>query len=181
MDHNHLVRTLLDPRRALQHLDIGPRVTRIMNAGRMTKWEGLAHTKKEIDFLKVAENYGLKHGFSIPLTGANGGAYMLSLAGHEKTTDDQMKVGMIVAHLAQAKFIDTVDVMQPASVNDLVLNDKQKQILCAVAEGWTSNEVADQLGMMRDGVNYHLREAKKALGTHNLPHTVATALRRKLI
>ncbi|WP_394708656.1 helix-turn-helix transcriptional regulator [uncultured Cohaesibacter sp.] len=50
-----------------------------------------------------------------------------------------------------------------------------------MAEGWTSNEVADQLGMTRDGVNYHLREAKKALGTHNLTHTVATALRRKLI
>ncbi|WP_321338767.1 autoinducer binding domain-containing protein [uncultured Cohaesibacter sp.] len=101
-----------------------------MSASRMTKWEDLARTKKEIDFLKVAENCGLKHGFSIPRTGPNGGAYVLSLAGYEKTTDDQMKEGMIADTLLKPDLLaQSIACSLPASTILSLMTNKSRSFV----------------------------------------------------
>lgn len=160
--------------------EIDPVVTNIMNAGRITLWSNLARTKQEKDFISLASDHGLKHGLSVPLVGPNGGAYVFSFASLDDIRATQARECLMLAQLAHARLLETVDAMAPGG-DGSALTDQQKVILKALADGETIGAVAGNLGMTKDGINYHLKAIRRALGTKNLPHSVAVAVRQDII
>lgn len=49
-------------------------------------------------------------------------------------------------------------------VGDDPLSYRQREILAAVARGWTTKEIALDLGITPTSVNTHIRRARKSLG-----------------
>ncbi len=61
------------------------------------------------------------------------------------------------------------------------LTPREKQVISLSAEGLTSQDIADQLGLSARTVNQHVDNVAAKLGTKNRTHTVAEAIRLGLI
>lgn len=61
------------------------------------------------------------------------------------------------------------------------LTPREKQVISLSAEGLTSQEIAEQLGLSARTVNQHVDNVAAKLGTKNRTHTVAEAIRLGLI
>jgi DNA-binding CsgD family transcriptional regulator len=64
---------------------------------------------------------------------------------------------------------------------DISLTPREKQVLQLSAEGLTSSEIAEKLGMSARTVNQHVDNVADKLGTRNRAHTVAEIIRRGLL
>lgn len=61
------------------------------------------------------------------------------------------------------------------------LTPREKQVISLTAEGLTSQDIADKLGLSARTVNQHVDNVAVKLGTKNRTHTVAEAIRLGLI
>lgn len=61
------------------------------------------------------------------------------------------------------------------------LTPREKEVIALSADGLTSQDIADQLGVAPRTVNQHVDNVARKLGTNNRAHTVAEAIRRGLI
>ena len=61
------------------------------------------------------------------------------------------------------------------------LTPREREVVGLSAQGMTSQEVADELGMSARTVNQHVDNVALKLGTRNRAHTVAEAIRRELL
>jgi DNA-binding CsgD family transcriptional regulator len=64
---------------------------------------------------------------------------------------------------------------------DVALTPREKQVMQLSAEGLTSSEIAEKLGMSARTVNQHVDNVADKLGTRNRAHTVAEIVRRGLL
>jgi DNA-binding CsgD family transcriptional regulator len=65
--------------------------------------------------------------------------------------------------------------------NGPTLTRRQREVLRLVADGYTTPEIAKELGISPNTVRNHEQNALRALDIHHLPGAVAIALRRRLI
>lgn len=80
--------------------------------------------------------------------------------------------------LATKPFIDpAADVGSPASK----ITPRQRQILQHFANGMPADAVAEHLGLSRQTVSTHAKQALRRLGAKDRPHAIAIALRDALI
>jgi DNA-binding CsgD family transcriptional regulator len=61
------------------------------------------------------------------------------------------------------------------------ISDQQRRVLAAASVGLTTVQTALALGVAVDTVMQHRKQANLRLGTSNITHAVASALRRGLI
>lgn len=61
------------------------------------------------------------------------------------------------------------------------LTPREKEVITLSADGFTSDEVAERLGMAARTVNQHVDNVARKLGTKNRTHTVAEAIRRNML
>ena len=61
------------------------------------------------------------------------------------------------------------------------LTPREREVVGLSAQGMTSQEVAEELGMSARTVNQHVDNVALKLGTRNRAHTVAEAIRRELL
>ena len=61
------------------------------------------------------------------------------------------------------------------------LTPREREVVGLSAQGMTSQEVADELGMSARTVNQHVDNVALKLGTRNRAHTVGEAIRRELL
>ena len=61
------------------------------------------------------------------------------------------------------------------------LTPREREVVSLSAQGLTSQEVAEQLGMSARTVNQHVDNVALKLGTRNRAHTVAESIRRELL
>jgi DNA-binding CsgD family transcriptional regulator len=65
--------------------------------------------------------------------------------------------------------------------DEITLTPREREVMRLSAEGLTSAEIADRLGMSPRTANQHVDNVADKLGTRNRAHTVAEILRRGLI
>ena len=65
--------------------------------------------------------------------------------------------------------------------SDIALTPREKQVMQLSADGLTSVEIAEKLGMSPRTVNQHVDNVADKLGTRNRAHTVAEIVRRGLL
>ena len=58
---------------------------------------------------------------------------------------------------------------------------RQEQVLALVAEGFTDQEIAAELGVKMETVKSHMKNLRAALGARNRAHAVAIGMREGLI
>jgi DNA-binding CsgD family transcriptional regulator len=63
----------------------------------------------------------------------------------------------------------------------IALTPREKEVMRLSADGLTSNEIAEQLGMSARTANQHIDNVADKLGTRNRAHTVAEIVRRGLL
>jgi DNA-binding CsgD family transcriptional regulator len=61
------------------------------------------------------------------------------------------------------------------------LTPREKEVVTLSADGLTSDEIAERLGMSARTVNQHVDNVARKLGTRNRAHTVAEAIRRSML
>lgn len=61
------------------------------------------------------------------------------------------------------------------------LTPREKEVITLSAEGHTSEDIAERLGMAARTVNQHVDNVARKLGTKNRTHTVAEAIRRNML
>jgi DNA-binding CsgD family transcriptional regulator len=61
------------------------------------------------------------------------------------------------------------------------LTPREKEVIALSAEGLTSTEISERLGMAARTVNQHVDNVATKLGTKNRAHTVAEAIRHRML
>lgn len=61
------------------------------------------------------------------------------------------------------------------------LTPREKEVIALSAEGFTSEDIGERLGMAPRTVNQHVDNVARKLGTKNRTHTVAEVIRRELL
>jgi DNA-binding CsgD family transcriptional regulator len=61
------------------------------------------------------------------------------------------------------------------------LTPREREVMRLSADGMTSAQIADQLGMSARTANQHIDNVADKLGTRNRAHTVAEVVRRNLL
>lgn len=109
--------------------------------------------------------------------GAHG--YLLKQAGVEEIVQAIRCVYQGGVYLQPAIQATVVDGLQRGAVKQL--SEQQVRIIGLLADGVTTREIGDALGLSEHRVKQHIRTILELLGAHDRTHAVALALRAGLI
>jgi len=132
-------------------------------------------------FIKEAEDYNLRRGYSIGQTNlARTEGNLFSIAGNSIEQCDRTELilrhSLPHLHLALSRFF--VNKSTPAPI---LLTTREKEILSWVKEGKSSWDISIILNISEDTVNFHLKNVYRKLDAISRPHAVAVALEKGLI
>lgn len=151
------------------------------------QWHDLVITQSSISerFMNEAGEFGLKAGITMPVHSPHGELGILSFAlncsskaAREVTQHALPYVHLLAGHLHEA----VRRVSGLANVDGkLQLTAREQECLRWVADGKTSWEIAQIIGMSERTVNFHLNNAMFKLDVSNRQHAVAKAALQGLI
>lgn len=133
-------------------------------------------------FWEEARSFGLRYGWAQSIRDASGTVGMLTLARSDEPLSDaelQDKVPRLVwlsqlAHLSISPHLTN----QLVPESRMLLTSREKSVLGWTAEGKTSGEVSDILGISERSVNFHICNAMRKL---NAPNKIAATVRAALL
>jgi DNA-binding CsgD family transcriptional regulator len=152
------------------------------------KWDDIPKKvqllKKQVQCLALGTEAGLNNGISIPLRGLNHQMAGISLATSEKKDACHPDTDLITAYcnhfyMAYGRLLrKTADHSRPVNI---VLTERERDILSQAALGKSDNEIASILCLSRHTVNSHFRKIYEKIGLNNRILVVVTAIRTGLI
>lgn len=131
--------------------------------------------------MRDASKYGLRNGLSVPVHGRHGDSAIMNFSMNRddrKTTNDINKARpdlyLLSAYIHEAA-------MRILDGKDLILHEKdvtsrEKECLLWVAEGETTWDIANRLGITESTVIFHLQNVMKKLGAANRQQAIAKAV-----
>lgn len=130
---------------------------------------------------RYARKFGIRHGFSIPIHGPNGGLGIVSLASDMPREDFRRLVDIHQGdiHLMTAMFHERVHQLVPvrrAQEAACHLSPREAECIRWTAQGKTAWEIAQICDISQNTVNFHLKNSMAKLGVHSKTHAVAKAL-----
>ncbi|MDP2002039.1 MAG: autoinducer binding domain-containing protein [Desulfurivibrionaceae bacterium] len=161
---------------------IDPVVLAVMESCSVLHWTDIyKRFPPEKKFLRLAGDFGLKHGYSCLMRGRTGHSWsIISIAGDfKKHTDIVNYVLARVAphfHLALSELKSTGEATKLQS-----LTKKEKEVLCWLHQGKTSWEISIILKVSEATVNFHVKNIKTKLNAVNRSQAVATSIHCKLV
>ena len=133
---------------------------------------------EEVGFMKLAGNFGLGEGFSFPTHAPNGGFGMISLAMEPGAAmeDDQYQETLELLQKLIPTILNVARRIQKEKVSGFKdLTAREKEALVWTAEGKSSWEIAQILGISERTVNFHISQASMKLNANNRVQAVSTA------
>lgn len=123
----------------------------------------------------VLTSFGISDGITHALDAGAGGALM-------KTADDALIISAIRTVAAGRPFLSP-EVMRLIRETPPVpvLSPRQRDVLKSMTLGLTNKEIANQLGIRKDGVEDHINVIFQKLGASNRAEAVAIAMRKQLL
>lgn len=172
------------------YLNIDPTVAHCMDEVLPLTWDQLAEKEasdKTISaFMEQARTFGLVSGVTLPIHGSAGEVGMLSLCGSESVDAAREHIREVLpdihllavyVHQGVCGLADTG--LLPFSRQQLT--QREKECLLWAAEGKTSWETAQILGISERTVIFHLQNVSEKLGVSNRQQAVARAISQRLI
>jgi DNA-binding CsgD family transcriptional regulator len=137
-------------------------------------------------FMADAHDFGLKSGVSFPVHGANGESAILSLA---SALDNQQASAQLLEAMPAASLlagyvheaVRRVFLAGDIRLGRVQLTEREKECLLWAAEGKTTWETAQILGISERTVVFHLKNVAEKLNVSNRPAAVARAVSQLLI
>jgi len=134
-------------------------------------------TTKQHKIIGDGREAGLCDGVIIPVHGPSGEFAVLSLSHSETDAQARQNVELdeTVLHMFALRFHNTVRGRQDAGTADLPasLTSREIDVLFWTAEGKSSWDISQILGISESTVNFHINSAKRKLGVYSKPHAVA--------
>jgi len=147
------------------------------------KWSDVTQekgfTEEDESFMAMANEFGLGPGFSVPLHAPNGGVGVVSLALEPGAimSEFQFREALGLIQSLQSNILDTARNIQKERVSGFAdLTKREIEALVWTAEGKSSWEIAQILGIKERTVNFHIAQASTKLGANNRTRAVSTAL-----
>lgn len=129
-----------------------------------------------------ARQFGLENGYCIPVHMADGRVGAVSFSGEPRALDGRARQALHM--LAIYLHSHLRDLRSPAGSGEAqtrAITPREREILRWVADGKTTDEIAEITGLAARTVNQHCENAQSRLGTKNRLHTVVEAIRNKLV
>jgi DNA-binding CsgD family transcriptional regulator len=134
-------------------------------------------TVKQNQIIGEARESGLGDGVIIPVHGPGGEFAILSLTHSEspKQARSNVELDDDALHMFALRFHNTVRRRQDARTSELPadLTSREIDVLFWTAEGKSSWDISQILGISESTVNFHINSAKRKLGVYSKPHAVA--------
>ena len=135
-----------------------------------------------------ANDFGLQNGVSFPVHGTSGENAMLSLAcatdrpARSSLIEEALPVGhLLSSYIHEAVRRVFVDGDASIAIGHTQLTDREKECLTWAAEGKTTWETSQILGISERTVIFHLKNVAQKLNVSNRPQAVARAVSQLLI
>jgi len=130
-----------------------------------------------------ARDFGILYGLSIPVRGVDGSIGLVSFtAENQSVLRDVMREHGGALHMAAHQISDHLIPRRARKLaDDTPLSPRERECLIWVAEGMTSDEIADRMFLSVSAINYHLGNATKKLTARNRHHAALIALSKNLI
>lgn len=132
-----------------------------------------------------ARRHGLEDGYSFPVHGRRGLVGSLAIGGRPR---DLCALEMTLFDaVARKLFWKMLHATAPEEAEkrlecpDPDLTVREVEILALLAEGLTSRQIADLLGITGHTVNWYMNAIQRKLGARNRHHAIALAFRRGLV
>jgi LuxR family quorum sensing-dependent transcriptional regulator len=126
-----------------------------------------------------ASDFGLRHGFLIPIHGPNGYKACVSMAA---ATLDLSADAKVTLHLMALYAVDRLRRLRgEAPATRSTLTAREREVLAWVATGKSASQISDTLRIAKRTVDEHTQTIVRKLGATNRAHAVAIALRDRLI
>lgn len=146
----------------------------------MPKKDGVEATREILAHLPEAKililtSYGTSNDVALALEAGAAGALM-------KTADDA-QIASVIRKLAEGECHVSPEITRSLKTTPAIpaLSPRQAEILKQLTLGLTNKEIANQLGIRRDGVEDHIKIIFTKLGASNRAEAVAIALRKHLL
>ena len=175
------------------YIRIDPTVAHCIGHVTPLLWDDL--TAKDTDssvearrFMHEAHDFGLRSGVSFPVHGTGGENAMLSLACgtdrgvHPSLIENALPYGhLLSSYIHEAVRRVFVDGDASIAIGQTQLTDREKECLTWAAEGKTTWETSQILGISERTVIFHLKNVALKLNASNRPQAVARAVSQLLI
>ncbi|OCZ56186.1 LuxR family transcriptional regulator AbaR [Acinetobacter seifertii] len=155
-----------------QYVKVDPTVQHCMVSLKPLVWSNqYTHTQAEKDFWEEARSYGLNVGWAQSSRDFIGTRGMLTLArSSDQLSEKEQKAQYTnmywltqTVHSSIAKIVNDVEFSQ----FNLYLTNREKEVLRWTAEGKTSAEIAQILGVSERTINFHLSNSMQKLNVNN--------------
>ncbi|GAA5560885.1 MULTISPECIES: LuxR family transcriptional regulator AbaR [Acinetobacter] len=155
-----------------QYVKVDPTVQHCMISLKPLVWSSqYTHTQAEKDFWEEARSYGLNVGWAQSSRDFIGTRGMLTLArSSDQLSEKEQKAQYTnmywltqTVHSSIAKIVNDVEFSQ----FNLYLTNREKEVLRWTAEGKTSAEIAQILGVSERTINFHLSNSMQKLNVNN--------------
>jgi LuxR family quorum sensing-dependent transcriptional regulator len=135
--------------------------------------------RRAVEVLERAADFGLKHGYMVPIHGAGRSLGLVSMSGNEPNLAAQVKPALHL--MALYAFEQLRRLVGPIEFEKQPLTDREREVLALVAQGKPAWQIGELLNIAKRTVDDHAQTAFFKLGAVNRTHAVAIAMRDGLI
>lgn len=159
-----------------------PTIAHVRTKDAILFWDKIDH--KNLDGQKImseAEDFGLRSGITIPQKDLFGKRIGISFAGDKLDLDNSfLSTGLsVIAAYAVSTHLRISQNLE--ALKKVKLTHRENEVLKWLADGATSTDTAEKLGISMPTVEKHFRTALTKLGALNRTHAIAIAMRLGLI
>jgi LuxR family quorum sensing-dependent transcriptional regulator len=133
---------------------------------------------RAVEVMHRAADFGLRHGFLVPIHGPNGFEGCISMAGEHLDLPTSAKPAV---HMVAVYAYERVNNLLGRERCKPVLTAREQEVLAWVASGKSAWEIGEILKIAKRTVDEHAQTAFRKLGAVNRTHAVAIALRERMI
>jgi LuxR family transcriptional regulator, quorum-sensing system regulator BjaR1 len=129
--------------------------------------------------MQDAADFGLAHGFTVPIHGPRGFEGCVSMAGTHVEMPPHLRPGLHLMALQAFERMRTI--LRPLPRSKPALTPREREVLAWVANGKSAWEIGEILSIAKRTVDEHAQTAFRKLGAVNRTQAVAIALRERII
>ncbi len=132
-----------------------------------------------VEVMRRAADFGLKHGYLVPIHGPKGYEGCISMAGHELDLSARAKSAL---HLMALYAFDRMRCLRgDLPDKKIALTAREREVLSWVAAGKSAAQISQALKISKRTVDEHSQTAARKLGAANRTQAVAIAMRDRII
>jgi LuxR family quorum sensing-dependent transcriptional regulator len=168
---------------ANDYLRFDPLIRRCLTSHMPFEWHADSYRasadRHVAELMERAAEFGLNHGYVVPIHGPNGHEACASLAGAEPTLTASTKA---IIHLLVLYAFDRMRSLRGTLPHKKpALTAREREVLEWAANGKSASQISQALRISKRTVDEHTQTATRKLGAANRTQAVAIALRDRII